>query len=594
MNVSRTLLTGTILVMAGFTIISSCVNRKKEDVIKVLILSGRNNHEWQKTTPLLAKILKDAGFFTASITEKPDTLTYNGLEKYDVVLSNWNSWPDNDFRLTSEWENDFLRYVKEGGGVVFIHAGASSFYGWNEYHQMGIGRWGKETNHGLQTKGKVYGFNQTHPITKGFKDFFIVDEIWEKTEIYPGIRVLGSVTATDEKDGHLISEPALFTNHVGKGRTFFTILGHNERALLNSGLQTILLRAAQWCAGREVMIELPPELIKPESRVSDQYSWNETDTSLIFRNRSEIVWQFNYNNRFGNVYFHPLTVNHTVLTCVSPSDHPWHLGLWFSWKFINGVNYWEYLNDFKSEETGYKSAGITELRKIDILKNTDFSANIRMELQYHPVGSNVIMTENRNIVISRPFNDGSYFIDHESIFKPLVEEVVLDRTPTEGEPEGKSWGGYAGLSIRFNQDFTSPEIIAPADSEKYKKNNWLYMGFNTLNGEIAGMCILQNPKYTTPTTSWYVINDPAIPFYYYSPAVLFDGRIILKKGETLHLKYRILILPGKIGKEDMQSKYDEYLNNFPKNQNGRVTSENNTMGKRFISVIRYMRSPYTI
>ncbi len=55
------------------------------------------------------------------------------------------------------------------------------------------------------------------------------------------------------------------------------------------------------------------------------------------------------------------------------------------------------------------------------------------------------------------------------------------------------------------------------------------MGFNTLTGEKAGICILQNPKYTTSTTSWYVINDPAIPFYYFSPAVLFDGKIILKK-----------------------------------------------------------------
>lgn len=549
----------TIFFLLAFAIICSCTNHKKEDPIKVLIFSGRNNHEWQKTTPLLTRIFKDARLFTISITEKPDTLTYNGLRKYDVVLCNWNSWPDNDFRLTSGWEDDFLRFVKEGGGVVFIHAGASSFYGWNEFHQMGIGRWGKETNHGLQTKGKIYGFNQTHPITKGLRDFYIIDEIWEKTEIYPDIQPLAYVTATDENDSHLINEPALFVNHIGKGRTFFTILGHNERALLNSGLQVILLRAGEWCAGRYVTIDLPSELSKPEILRDDQFSWNETDTSLILTNHSETAWQLNYNNRFGNVYFHPLTVNHTVLTCVAPSDHPWHLGLWFSWKFINEVNYWEYLDEFRSEETGYKTAGITELRKINIRKNDDFSANIRMEFQYHPGDEDAIMTEDRNIHISRPGNDGSYFIDHENTFRALAEEVVLDRTPIEGEPEGKSWGGYAGLNIRFNQDFTSPEIIVPADSDKYKKNDWLYMGFNTLTGENAGICILQNPKYTTSKTSWYVINDPAIPFYYFSPAALFDGMIVLKRGETLHLKYRVLILPGKTGKDELRIKYDEYL-----------------------------------
>jgi len=74
----------------------------------------------------------------------PDTLPYNELIKFDVVVSNWNNWPDSTFRLTKEWENDFLKYVKRGGGVISIHAGACSFYTWKDYHQIGIGRWGGE------------------------------------------------------------------------------------------------------------------------------------------------------------------------------------------------------------------------------------------------------------------------------------------------------------------------------------------------------------------------------------------------------------------------------------------------------------------
>ena len=29
------------------------------------------------------------------------------------------------------------------------------------------------------------------------------------------------------------------------------------------------------------------------------------------------------------------------MTADRPPDHIWHHGLWFSWKFINKVNYWE-------------------------------------------------------------------------------------------------------------------------------------------------------------------------------------------------------------------------------------------------------------
>jgi type 1 glutamine amidotransferase len=536
---------------------------KKESLIKVLILSGRNNHEWQKTTPVLVNIYNDSRLFTVKVTENPDKLRYNDLRKFDVIISNWNSWPDNDFRMTGEWERDFLRYIGEGGGVVSVHAGASSFYNWNEYHQIGIGRWGKETSHGEQTKAKVYGFDQTHPVTKELEDFYIVDEIWEKPDIWTGAQAIASVTATDEKDGHVIKEGALFVNNFKKGRTFFTTLGHNERALLNSGLKTILLRAAQWTAHRKVTIEPPADM--KERIITERYSlsWKQSDTTLTLINNSDIIWQFNFRNRFGKPYFHPVRARNSTLTCVSPPDHPWHLALWFSWKFINGVNYWEYLNDFKSEESGYRSAGITDIQKSEIIKNPDFSADIRMALQYHPEGGDTVMAEKRNFHVSPPLNDGSYFIDNEYIFNPLIDEVVLDRTPIEGEPEGKSWGGYAGLSIRFNQDFTSPEIVVPSDSDSYRKDDWLYMGFNTLSGEKAGICILKNPKFTTTTTSWYVINEPLTPFYYYSPAVLYDGRIKLKKGEIFHLKYRVWILPGRTGKGEIQVKYDEYLNNLP-------------------------------
>ena len=93
-----------------------------------------------------------------------------------------------------------------------------------------------------------------------------------------------------------------------------------------------------------------------------------------------------------------------------------------------------------------------------------------------------VLEEIRNIHVSPPLADGSYFIDYENIFTPLADEVILDRTPVQSEPGGRTWGGYGGLSVRFSQDFTLPVIIAPDESENYKKNNWVYMGFSTLTG----------------------------------------------------------------------------------------------------------------
>ena len=229
-----------------------CHGKKSDKQLRVLVLSGKNNHDWQKTTPAICQMYKLYPIFVVEVTNHPDTLKYIDLKKFDVIFSNWNTWPDNTFRLPESWENDFNKYMKEGGGAIFLHAGASSFYGWEEFHRIGIGRWGNETHHGKPAKGFVKGIDQNHPITKRMKDFYIKDEIWERTEIHQGAVVLAMVTARDVTDGHSVNEPVVFVSNYEKGRTFYTALGHDEHSLQNPGLQSLLIRATLWVAGRKI------------------------------------------------------------------------------------------------------------------------------------------------------------------------------------------------------------------------------------------------------------------------------------------------------------------------------------------------------
>ena len=66
---------------------------KENEIIKLLILSGRNNHEWQKTTPLLVKIYEESNRFAIQITAQPDTLTFEDFQQFDAVVSNYAAWP---------------------------------------------------------------------------------------------------------------------------------------------------------------------------------------------------------------------------------------------------------------------------------------------------------------------------------------------------------------------------------------------------------------------------------------------------------------------------------------------------------------------
>jgi type 1 glutamine amidotransferase len=536
----------------------SGMSEKDELVKRGLILSGKNNHEWQQTTAALLKMYRDIPGFEIDVNLDPESLTYDEIKKYDVLISNWNNWPDNDIAWDPLQEKAFSDYVKKGGGILFIHAGASSYYSSEVYHNLGIGKWGKETSHGLPIKAKVIELSGEHPITRGLNDFYIFDEIWENADISPSASVLARLTGIAEEDGHEILEDAVFVKEIGKGRTFYTILGHDDRALFNTGLKTLLLRATEWAATGEVTQEIPQDLRIPSPSGGQSNSWIQTDTTLQLFNGDKLVWQYNFKNRLGKPYLHPVYLNHARLTSESPSDHVWHYGLWFSWKFINGLNYWEYLNEFSTEESGYKSEGITEINSIDIRKNPDFSAEIDLDILYHPPDVDPVLKENRKIFISPQDNSGQFYIDYEHHFIAEYADVILDRTPILGEPDGKSWGGYGGLSVRFNQDFTDAETIPPVKYQDFPKNDWFYMGFNSLTGEKAGLAMFQHPDFTTETTRWYYLADKSHPFFYFSPAAIYDGNYRLNKGESLILKYRAWILTEATD-EILAEKFHHYI-----------------------------------
>ncbi|MGD0094798.1 MAG: DUF6807 family protein, partial [Planctomycetota bacterium] len=175
-----------------------------------------------------------------------------------------------------------------------------------------------------------------------------------------------------------------------------------------------------------------------------ELAWKQTENSLALTRGEQVVWQFNFKKEEGKPYFHPVTIaGGETLTDLRPADHMWHRALWFSWKHINGLNYWE-----EDKKTG-KSQGETELVDAKVTANDDHSARCELNLSYHPPGKPAVLAEKRTIAVSAPGADGAYRMDWTMVFTAADADVVLDRTPIAGEPNGVGWGGYAGLSLRL-------------------------------------------------------------------------------------------------------------------------------------------------
>jgi hypothetical protein len=292
------------------------------------------------------------------------------------------------------------------------------------------------------------------------------------------------------------------------------------------------------------------------ARAGSGFAWEQQADSLALRQNGQDVWRFNFGANEGKPNFHPLALPAgPVVSCYRPKDHPWHRGLWFSWKYVNKVNYWE-----ENRKTGL-GEGKTEWRAPLVETHSDFSARLVLDLNYHPTNGPVVLTEHRVITVSAPDNSGAYYLDWDMTFHAMAEEVVLDRAPPVDEKGNNVSGGYAGLGIRAAEDFQQTEVITGNGAVKYENNRFrgqaLALDFSgIIDGQMAGIAFLDNPANLNSPTPWYVINKA--PMYYISPAVLTYHPKSLKAGESMVLRYRVVVHPGRWTEEQLQAASKHY------------------------------------
>ena len=226
--------------------------------LRALVLSGRNNHDWRTTTPLLRQLLVDSGRFDVRVVEEPDGLTARTLAPYDVVVSDYCG-P----RFAPDTEAALVAFVRSGKGLVAVHGAAYGFSGldvladrhvrtgiaeapWGEHGQMVGGYWPappKEQFHGARHSFEVKLLDREHPVTRGFPERFVAtDELYHRMSVLPSAHVLATAYSDPATGGTGRDEPILWVNEYGQGRAYFTALGHEVAAMQNASFRAALVR----------------------------------------------------------------------------------------------------------------------------------------------------------------------------------------------------------------------------------------------------------------------------------------------------------------------------------------------------------------
>lgn len=295
-----------------------------------------------------------------------------------------------------------------------------------------------------------------------------------------------------------------------------------------------------------------------EARASDDgnYHWHEEKgRSLALLSGESVVWRFNFGKEQSKPNFCPLAVpGLPSLVIDRPADHPWHHGLWLSWKFINGVNFWE-----PDPKTG-SPQGRTNWRNVQHTANSDFSASIKLELAYTANNDNALLREERTMTISRPDDTGQYAIDWQSNSRAAKGDVTLSCVPVPPAEGGVAWGGYAGLSVRFVPELAAREACSfegpvTFDQGIYRgrSNAMDYSGL--IRDRAAAIAILDHHKNPRHPVNWYVIRSE---MGYFNAALLSTQPLVIKAGGDFTLRYRVIVHPDRWDANRLHDECDRF------------------------------------
>ncbi len=237
--------------------------------VKVLILTGVNNHQWAETTPLLRQILEQTGRFEVRVNEEGRGNGPETFAPYDVLLLNYN-----DFKQSAgPWWDDrarqaMLDFVRNGKGLVSYHSANNAFWGWDEYDKLVGGTWRETASHAPYHTYTVKIVDAANPITQGMPPSFSeTDELYHGLSMQPNIHLLASAyddpqncTKNGKTCGSGKDEPLIWTLKYGTGRVFQTALGHDVKAMDSHGFRLTLVRGTEWAATGAVTIPVPPDM----------------------------------------------------------------------------------------------------------------------------------------------------------------------------------------------------------------------------------------------------------------------------------------------------------------------------------------------
>jgi len=237
---------------------------KQIHVKHVLVIGQTKGFEHDSISAAMAAIYvmgKESGLWDTTMRTDAELLTKKDISRnaknlnyFDVLVF---ASTTGELDMDASQKQDMMSFIKEDGkGFVGVHAALDTNYTWPEYGEM-IGGW-FDQHPWMTFNAPILREDPDFPAVRELPKAFVkYDEIYQPKEWSRGkVNVLLSLDATklDYANNPRIHRadhdfPVAWSKLYGKGRVFYSTLGHTEESWADPDIRKMYFEAIKWSLG---------------------------------------------------------------------------------------------------------------------------------------------------------------------------------------------------------------------------------------------------------------------------------------------------------------------------------------------------------
>ena len=284
---------GAALLLAAL-LVDATVSAAPKKLLVVTATRGFRHSSIPLAEKVLAGLGEQSGVFTVDYPRGGEDgkgsedieakMSAEALKNYDGVI-----FANTTGDLPIPDKEAFIKWIESGKAFIGMHSASDTFHGYPAFIEM-IG--GEFQTHGPQVGVVCINQDPEHPATRHLgPEYPIYDEIYVLKNFHRE-KVHGLLTL-DKHPNKLTpgDYPIAWSKRIGRGKLFYTSLGHREDVWLSSDYQKHIMGGIKWALGLEVGDVKPQEYEAELSREERRDGFK-----LLFDGRSLDGWKLRNAN----------------------------------------------------------------------------------------------------------------------------------------------------------------------------------------------------------------------------------------------------------------------------------------------------------